>query len=105
MSIDLNDARVREWMAAAVPAITPRTTIGTALRLLREHRATVLPVLEESRFVGLVDEKALLRFTPSEATTRGVYELREVLDRMTVSRVVERIPGVAPGAPLDERRH
>ena len=86
MSIDLNDARVREWMAAAVPAITPRTTIGTALRLLREHRATVLPVLEESRFVGLVDEKALLRFTPSEATTLDVYELREVLDRMTVGR-------------------
>ncbi|HLJ61610.1 MAG TPA: CBS domain-containing protein [bacterium] len=101
MSIDLNDTHVREWMAAALPAITPRTTIGTALRLLREHRATALPVLENARFVGLVDEKSLLRFTPSEATTLDVYELRDVLDRMTVARATAPAAAtVTPDTPL-----
>jgi acetoin utilization protein AcuB len=94
------DDRVGDWMALPLPAITPRTSIGTALRLLREHRAQALPVLDGVRFVGLVDETSLLRFTPSEATTLDVYEIREVLDRLTVDRAAARAEAVAPDAPL-----
>ena len=36
---------------------------------------------------GLVDEKELLRYTPSEATTLDVYELHDVLEKMTVGRI------------------
>jgi acetoin utilization protein AcuB len=96
--------RVEQRMMAPVPAITPRTSVATALRLLREHRAPALPVSDGPRFIGLVDEKALLRLTPSDATTLDVYELREVLDRLTVGRVVERIPAIAPSASLDEAK-
>lgn len=96
--------RVERRMMTSVPIITPQTSVGAALRLLREHRVPALPVCEGPRFVGLVDEKALLRLTPSEATTLDVYELREVLDRLTVARVVERVPAVPPDAPLDEAR-
>ncbi len=96
--------RVEQRMMAPVPMITPRTSVATALRLLREHRVPALPVSDGPRFVGLVDEKALLRLTPSDMTTLDVYELRDVLDRLTVDRVVERIPAVAPGASLDDAK-
>lgn len=95
---------VAERMMAPVPAITPRTSVATALRLLREHQVPALPVCEGPRFVGLVDEKGLLRLTPSDATTLDVYELRDVLDRLTVARIVERVPAVAPDAPLEDAR-
>ncbi len=101
MMVNLNSARVRDWMAAPLPAITPRTTVATALRLLREHCVAAVPVLDGTRVVGLVDEKSLLRFTPSEATTLDVYELREVLDKMTVARALTPVStAVGPDTPL-----
>jgi acetoin utilization protein AcuB len=100
MAVSFVDGRVRDWMAAPLPAITRKTGIATALRLLRENGAQALPVFDGARFVGLVDEASLLRFTPSEATTLDVYELREVLDRLTVARATARAEAVAPDAPL-----
>ena len=100
MTVSFAAGYVRDCMALPVPAIASKTGIATALRLLREHRAEALPVLDGACFVGLVDEAALLRFTPSEATTLDVYELREVLERLTVARATVRTEAVAPGAPL-----
>lgn len=103
MSVDLSTSCVRAWMTPALPVITPRTTVATALRLLREHRLPALPVCEGDRFVGLVGEKALLRLTPSEATTLDVYELRDVLERLTVARAVAHAPAVlAPETPIGD---
>ena len=102
MAVTMLDGRVSDWMAVPVPAITPKTGIETALRLLREHGGQALPVLDGSRFVGLVDETSLLRLTPSDVTTLDVYELRNVLDGMTVSRVVERTPSIGATASVED---
>ena len=103
MALDLGSVRVRDWMLVSVPVITPKTSIATALRLLREHDVPALPVSGAAGFLGLVDEKALLRLTPSEATTLDVYELHEALDRMTVARLTSPArETVAPDARLDE---
>jgi acetoin utilization protein AcuB len=103
MIVDLSVLRVRDWTAASPPVITPRTTIATALRLLREHSIPALPVWDQGRFVGMAHETDLLRLTPSEATTLDVYELREVLDRMTVTRVIASASAwVAPDDSLAE---
>jgi acetoin utilization protein AcuB len=99
--VDLGSALVRDWMIGA-PIVTRRTTVATALRLLREHQVPALPVWENGLLAGLVDEKALLRFTPSEATTLDVYELREALDKMTVARAMTPAAAVAPDTPLDK---
>jgi acetoin utilization protein AcuB len=103
VALDLGSARVRDWMTTSVPVITTKTTVATALRLLREHGLPALPVYAENGLVGLVEEKALLRLTPSEATTLDVYELHQVLDQMTVARVtVPPRATIAPEAALDE---
>jgi acetoin utilization protein AcuB len=99
--VDLSSAVVRDWTVGS-PIITCRTSIATALRLLREHGVPALPVWENNCLAGLVDERALLRFTPSEATTLDVYELREVLQKMTVARAVAPAVSVTPDTPLDE---
>lgn len=100
MTIDLRVLRVRDWMLVSPPVITPQTTIATALRLLREHRVSALPVWDEGQFVGMVDERDLLRMTPSLATTLDVYELREALEKMTVARVTAPVARLAPEASL-----
>ena len=103
MPLNLSTSHVCDYLTACVPMITPKTTIATALRLLREHRVPVLPVCAGGGLLGLVDEKGLLRLTPSEMTTLDVYELREWLDRLTVSRAVVPTPAtVTPDASLAE---
>ena len=102
MITDLACARVRDWMIASPPVITPQTTVATALRLLREHRLPALPVWSEDRLLGLVTEKALLRLTPSEATTLDVYELRNVLETLTVARATTPSETVTPAMPLED---
>jgi acetoin utilization protein AcuB len=97
---DLTRRAVGERVISA-PVITPQTTVATALKLLREHDVPALPVASGGRFVGIVDERALLRLTPSEATTLDRYELHEVLDRLTVTRVIDtNVARVHPAAPL-----
>lgn len=103
MAVCLGSADVRSVTLTTVPVITPKTTIATALRLMREHEISTLPVSTDAGFLGLVSEKALLRFTPSGATTLDVYELREVLERLTVERAtVTPRAIVAPDAGLEE---
>ena len=73
MRSDFVTTPVRDRMIPSPPTVTPHTTIGTALRLLREHHLPALPVCEGGRIRGVVDERSLLRLTPSEATTLDVY--------------------------------
>lgn len=103
MALDLRSADVHDIILRAVPIITPRTTVATALRLMREHGTSTLPVSTDGALLGLVDEKTLLRFTPSEATTLDVYELHDVLGRLTVERAT--VPPravITPDTGLDE---
>lgn len=99
--IDLRTTTVRNNTVFS-PVITPRTTVATALRLLREHDIAALPVCDGDRFVGIVRETGLLRLTPSDVTTLDVYELRNVLDGMTVARIVEPVPAISAEASLED---
>jgi CBS domain-containing protein len=47
MTVDLSVLSVRDCMIASPPVITPRTTVATALRLLREHPVPALPVWDK----------------------------------------------------------
>ncbi|HEV2358363.1 MAG TPA: CBS domain-containing protein [bacterium] len=99
--IDVRRSNVRSSTISS-PVITPRTTVATALKLLREHDVAALPVCDGGRLVGLVRENGLLRLTPSEVATLGVYELRDWLDRLTVSRIIEPVPAIASDASLED---
>lgn len=95
--------RVSEWMTVSVPVITPRSSVQGALRLMRDHRLTALPVCEDGRFIGLVSDKDLLDLTPSRATTLSRFEIGALLDKVTVTDVTKPPDvRVAPDTPLRE---
>ncbi|GAA1479094.1 CBS domain-containing protein [Nocardioides aestuarii] len=52
---------VREVMTHGPVTVRPFTTVKQALRVLAEHRVTVLPVLRGDRVVGVVSEADLVR--------------------------------------------
>jgi acetoin utilization protein AcuB len=84
------------------PVVTPRTGVGTALRLLDEHDLPGLPVAEGSRLLGMVYERDLLRLAPSQATTLDAYELHDVLERLTVGRALKPTETLCADASLQE---
>ena len=48
---------------------TPDMGVLDALKLMRKHNVRRLPVLEDDKLIGIVDESELLRVAPSTATT------------------------------------
>src|SRR5512146_698190 len=95
--------RVSDWMTVSMPVITPMSSVQGALRLMRDHRLSALPVCDEDRFIGLVSEKDLLDLTPSRATTLSRFEIGALLDKVTVADATKRPAAtVAPDTPLRE---
>jgi len=95
------EKRVSEYLTLSTPVITPRTSVQAALRLMRDHDLTALPVCDEGRFVGLVSEKDLLALTPSKATSLSRFEINTLLEKVTVGAVTKRPPAtVDPETPL-----
>jgi CBS domain-containing protein len=82
--VDLSMSYVRDWMMVSFPTISQRTTVATAIHLLQAHHVPVLPVCEKQKFLGFVDEKVLLRLTPSVATTHSITEIRYLLDQVPI---------------------
>ncbi|GAA4310606.1 CBS domain-containing protein [Compostibacter hankyongensis] len=50
----------RELISPIIPALHPRDTGDKALRLMNEYHLAHLPLVEETRYLGLVEEAALL---------------------------------------------
>lgn len=95
---------VRERMTAQLITVSPHTSVPEALRLMRGKRIRRLPVLDgHGRLVGIVSDKDLLHAQPSAATTLSVWEIPELLARITVEQVMARdVITIADDTPLEE---
>lgn len=65
------------------------TPVTDAQSLMRRERFHRLPVLSKhKKLIGIISEKDLLYAAPSPATSLNVYEMSELLNRLTVSEVM-----------------
>lgn len=80
---------VRDIMTRTPVTITPDTPVSDALRLMREKKVRRLPVLDaQGKLAGIVSQKDLLYVSPSPATTLAVWEISELLSKVTVEKVM-----------------
>jgi acetoin utilization protein AcuB len=95
---------VRERMTANLVTVSPHTSVPEALRLMRGKRIRRLPVLDgHGHLVGIVSDKDLLHAQPSQATTLSVWEIPELLAKITVEHVMSReVITVTADTPLEE---
>jgi acetoin utilization protein AcuB len=63
--------QVSQWMSRPVHTVTPATTAGEAVALLRQHRIHHLPVMEGDRVVGVVTDRDL-RGVPPETSVASI---------------------------------
>ncbi|HEY8497684.1 MAG TPA: CBS and ACT domain-containing protein [Limnochordales bacterium] len=95
--------RVRDRMTLNPITVEPTTPVAEALRLMEGRKIRRLPVLQESQLVGIVTLLDLMRVSASPATTLSVYELRYLLDKLTVQEAMtRRVITVSPDAPIEQ---
>jgi acetoin utilization protein AcuB len=90
------DMRIEQIMRKRVVTVTPSTTIGDALLLLRGNRIRHLPVVEEGALVGIVSDRDLRDALPSSLITHD--DDHQVLQKR-VAEIMKR--EVITAHPLD----
>ena len=95
---------VRDTMTTNLITVSPHTSVPEALRLMRDKRIRRLPVLDShGKLLGIVSDKDLLHAQPSQATTLSVWEIPELLAKITVEQVMSRdVVKVSEDTPLEE---
>jgi acetoin utilization protein AcuB len=95
---------VGDRMSHPVITVTPQTTLDDAWKLMSEEHISRLPVVDKKgRLVGIVSEKKILSYTPSEATMLDVWEIKGVMNRIQVEQLMTReVITVSSDTPLEE---
>src|SRR6266852_1231767 len=88
---DLTDLIARRHAEGSVVTVTPEDTLATVHRRMKLYEVSQLPVLEDERLVGIIDESDLLVATNADPTA-----FAEPVRRAMVSKVET----IAPDAPL-----
>lgn len=95
---------VRDRMTLNPVTITPEVSVTDALRLMSERKIRRLPVVDaQGGVIGIVSDRDLLLASPSPATTLAIWEIHELLAKLTVEKIMTReVIMVQEDTPLEE---
>lgn len=95
---------VRSVMTQNPFTVEDTDTVTDAQGLMEREKVHRLPVINEhKKLVGIISEKDLLKASPSQATTLTVYEMNNLLAKLSVSKVMTRkVLTVAPDTLVED---
>lgn len=94
---------VNERMSHPVITVSPDTPIMDALRLMESEHIRRTPVVKDGKLVGIVAQKDLLNASPSPVTSLSVWEIHDLVSKITVRRVMTpKVITVQEDTPLEE---
>lgn len=84
---------IRDWMTKDVHTVGPDTSMMKASKLMREHKISRLPVVDDSgRLLGIVSDRDLKEASPSKATSLDMHELYYLLSEIKVKDIMTKSP-------------
>jgi acetoin utilization protein AcuB len=95
---------IRDWMTKDVITVGPETSMMKASKLMREHKISRLPVVDESnRLLGIVSDRDLKEASPSKATSLDMHELYYLLSEIRVKDIMTKTPlAVKPSETVEK---
>lgn len=95
---------VGERMSRSLITISRQTGVDDALRMMRDRNIRRLPVVDnQGKLIGIVSDKDLYLASPSPASSLDIFELRYLLARLTVDKIMSSpVITVQPDTPLEE---
>ena len=95
--------RVGDIMSMSPVTITPSMSVHEAQALMQQRKIRHLPVLKDGRLVGMISDRDIRLVLPSPATSLTVWEIRHLLDKLTVGEVMTYfVMTTAPDCPVTE---
>ena len=95
--------RVGDIMSVSPVTIALSTSVHEAQALMQQRKIRHLPVLQDGRLVGIISDRDIRLALPSPATSLSVWEIRHLLDKLTVSEVMTYfVMTTAPDCPVTE---
>lgn len=94
---------VRFRMTPDPVTVSPNVSVLEALRLMNDRKIRRLPVVDSGKLVGIVTDRDLLLASPSPATTLAIWEIHDLLGKLTVEKVMaSEVISVDEETPLEE---
>lgn len=84
--------------------VSPDSSVAVAMTLMRERKIRRLPVLDSrGHLVGIVSDRDILQASPSPATSLAKWEIPELLDKLTVEKVMTSdVVSIPEDTPLED---
>ena len=89
---------VKDWMSKNVITLNGNDMVLHAIKLLKEHQISMMPVMEEGKLVGIVTDRDLKRASPSYVSLLDIRQITYHLSRLEVGSIMSRY---AITVPLD----
>lgn len=95
---------VKERMSTPVITIYPDASMQEALDLMRKEHIRRIPVVDKrGLLIGIITSADLDKASPSEATTLSVWEIRDLISRVRVDKIMTRdVIAIADDTPIEE---
>ena len=88
VSEQVQPLRVRDVMSGSPVTIPPSMSVYEAHTLMQQRKVRHLPVLKDGCLVGIVSDRDIRLVLPSSATSLAVWEIRPLLDKLTVGEMM-----------------
>lgn len=94
----------KDRMSHPVITVTPQESLNDAATIMTREHISRLPVIDKrGKMVGIISEKQIMRYSPSQATTLDVFEIQGAMNRIPVEKVMTRdVITITPDTPIEE---
>lgn len=84
--------------------VTPNSSVEKAILLMRERKIRRLPVIDSAgHLVGIVSDDDILQASPSPATTLAKWEITELLEGLTIDKIMTKdVVSIPEDTPLED---
>lgn len=84
-------------------SVTSNATIGEVDRLMKKHKFHRMLVIDDGKLVGYLSDRDIMRVTPSPATSLSKFEIRALLDKLSVKDIMQtKVVTVNEDATIEE---
>ena len=87
---------VKNWMSQTVVTLDENDSMSQAIKLMKEKKIRMLPVLKNGKLAGIVTDRDLKRASASDATALDVHEMLYLLDKVNLKTIMTKDPITVP---------
>ena len=78
---------VADRMTKHPVSVTSKATISEVDRLMNKHKFHRMLIIDDGKLVGYLSDRDIMRVTPSPATSLSKFEIRSLLDKLSVKDI------------------